>query len=75
MGILWIAGQRILQVDAQIPLTPEGCILLAMISLPKWQRWRVVRAMTLPERALWETIKRSPERERLESYAPVQVLP
>jgi len=74
-GILWLSGCRILQPDAQIPLTPEGCILLAMLSLPMGRRWRVIRQMAPDERALWEAIEASPDRERLTGYVPVQVIP
>ena len=74
-GLLWLSGRRILQPDAQIPLTSEGVILLAMLSLPMWRRWRVIRQMSPDERALWEAIEASPERERLTAYVPVQVIP
>jgi hypothetical protein len=74
-GILWITGRRILQADAQIPLTSEGCILLAMLSLPMWQRWRLIRRMAPDERDLWEAIETSPDRERLVSFVPVRVIP
>ena len=74
-GLLWLSGRRILQPDAQIPLTSEGVILLAMLSLPMWRRWRVIRQMSPDERALWEVIEASPERERLTAYVPVQVIP
>jgi len=75
VAVLWITGRRILQVDEQIPLTSEGCILLAMLSLPMWRRWRVIRQMAPDERTLWEAIEASPDRERLTGYVPVQVIP
>lgn len=60
MDILWLSGRRILRADgSETPLTDEGCILLALTSMPPWQRWRFLRRLRPAELELWEAINKA----------------
>ena len=76
MSYLWLTGRRILREDgSETPLTDEGCILLAVLSMSPWHRWWFLHRLPSGYLELWDRIRRDEFGHLSADVGKVRVLP